>query len=106
MRKPSAPFLAAVGLAAVVAAGGTARAQRGVDSEIFRPALDSYGIFTVDRAQTSHQWDWGFKLFVDYAQNPLRLTICPATGACAVSMSQKPTLTPVMSYQAVLHFGF
>ena len=80
MRKPSAPLLAAVGVAALVAAAGSARAQRGVDSEMFRPALDSYGIFTVDRAQTSHQWDWGFKLFVDYAQNPLRLDICPATG--------------------------
>ena len=63
MRKPSAPFLAAVGLAAVVAAGGTARAQRGVDTELFRPALDSYGIFTVERAETSHQWDFGFKLY-------------------------------------------
>jgi large repetitive protein len=107
MRKPSAPFLAAVGLAAVVAAGGSARAQRGVDSELFRPALDSYGIFTVDRAQTSHQWDWGFKLFIDYAQNPLRLNICPATGDCtAVTMSQKPGLSAVMGWQAVMHFGF
>jgi large repetitive protein len=107
MRKPSAPFLAAVGLAAVVAAGGSARAQRGVDSELFRPALDSYGIFTVDRAQTSHQWDWGFKLFIDYAQNPLRLNICPATCDCtAVTMSQKPGLSAVMGWQAVMHFGF
>ena len=106
MRKPSAPFLAVVGLAAVVAAAGTARAQRGVDSEVFRPALDSYGIFTVDRAQTSHQWDWGFKLFVDYAQNPLRLDICADRRTCAVSMSQKPPLTSVMGWQAVMHFGF
>ena len=107
MNRPSAPFLAAVGLAAVVAAGGTARAQRGVDSEIFRPALDSYGIFTVDRAQTSHQWDWGFKLFVDYAQNPLRLNMCNAdpTVACDPSKA-RPALTSVMGWQAVMHFGF
>jgi outer membrane protein OmpA-like peptidoglycan-associated protein len=107
MRKPSAPFLAAVGLAAVVAAGGSARAQRGVDSELFRPALDSYGIFTVDRAQTSHQWDWGFKLFVDYAANPLKLNICPASGACdSLGMGQKPKMIPVIGWQAVMHFGF
>ncbi|MGZ3405131.1 MAG: OmpA family protein [Polyangia bacterium] len=107
MRKPSAPFLAAVGVAALVAAGGSARAQRGVDSEIFRPALDSYGIFTVERAQTSHQWDWGFKLFVDYAQNPLRLDICPASGSCdALGMGKKPALTTIMGWQAVMHFGF
>ena len=28
-----------------------AHAQRGVDAELFRPALDGYGIFTVDRAR-------------------------------------------------------
>src|SRR5438270_5868998 len=110
MRKPSAPFLAAVGLAAVVAAAGSARAQRGVDSELFRPALDSYGIFTVDRAQTSHQWDWGFKVFVDYAQNPLRLDICPAMGSCSLAVppnpsATRPALTTVMGWQAVMHFG-
>src|SRR6185503_6285648 len=98
MRKPSAPLLAAVGIAAIVAAGGSARAQnRGVYSELFRPALDSYGIFTVDRAQTSHQWDWGFKLFVDYAQNPLRLNICPAVGSCdSLAMNQKPGVNAIM----------
>src|SRR3954462_14686835 len=106
MRKPSAPLLAAIGVAAIVAAGGSARAQRGVDTELFRPSLDSYGIFTVDRAQTSHQWDWGFKLYVDYAQNPLRLNICPASGACDFSTGQKPGMTPVMGWKAVMHFGF
>src|SRR5262245_41878502 len=101
-----APFLAAVGVAAiVVAAGGSARAQRSVDSEVFRPALDSYGIFTVDRAQTSHQWDWGFKLFIDYAQNPLRLNICSAMGACSLADTPptRPGVTPVMGWQTVLH---
>src|SRR5437899_11034336 len=106
MRKPSAPLLSVVNLWTLVAAG-RAHAQRGVDSELFRPALDSYGIFTVDRAQTSHQWDWGFKLFVDYAQNPLRLNICPASGSCdALGMGKKPALIPVIGWQAVMHFGF
>jgi large repetitive protein len=107
MRKPSAPFVAAAAFAVVAAFSGSARAQLGVDSELFRPALDSYGIFTVERAQTSKQWDWGFKLFVDYAQNPLRLNICPATGDCpALGMSQRPALTAIMGWQAVMHFGF
>ena len=107
MRKPSAPLLAAVGFCAVLTAGRAAEAQRGVDSELFRPALDSYGIFTVDRAQTSHQWDWGFKLYVNYASNPLRLDMCPATGACtALQTPARPSLATVMSYQATLNFGF
>src|ERR1700756_1129646 len=86
-----------------------ARAQRGIDSELFRPALDSYGIFTVERAQTSHQWDWGFKLYVDYAQNPLRLNICTPDGTCPTltgASLAKPPLSPIITYQAVMHFGF
>ena len=59
MRKP---LIAAVALSALMALGSRAEAQRGIDSELFHPALDSYGIFTVDRSQTSHQWDFGFKL--------------------------------------------
>jgi hypothetical protein len=105
MRRPSAFLVAVVGLV-VVAAAGRARAQNGVDSELFRPALDSYGIFTVDRAQTSHQWDWGFKLYVDYAANPLRLAICPPTGSCVAGKSMTPPLTSVMAWQTVAHFGF
>ncbi|MDB4968934.1 MAG: OmpA domain protein [Myxococcales bacterium] len=105
MRKPSAPLLVAVGLAALVATAGRAQAQRGVDSELFRPALDSYGIFTVDRAQTSRQWDWGFKLYVNYAQNPLRLNMCPLTGACATGMPARPPLTAVMGFQVGMNLG-
>src|SRR5262245_25173108 len=56
-----------------LAAPGAAWAQRGVDAQLFRPSLDSYGIFTVERVQTSHQWDFGFKLYLNYAGNPLRL---------------------------------
>jgi large repetitive protein len=107
MRKPSAPLLAAIALFAMVAAAGRAEAQRGVDSELFHPALDSYGIFTVDRSQTSHQWDFGFKLFVNYAQNPLRLGLCPLNGSCSISSARpsRPSLQSVMSWQAVMNFG-
>jgi len=99
-------YAAAIVALVVAAASGRARAQNGVDSELFRPALDSFGIFTVDRSQSSHARDWGFKLFVDYASNPLRLDICPASGACASSDGTKPPLTTVIGWQTVLHFGF
>ena len=107
MHRLSASILAAVALCAVVATGGRAEAQRGVDSELFHPALDSYGIFTVDRSQTSHQWDFGFKLFLNYAQNPLRLGLCPLTSTCSLSGAnpKAPGLQAVMGYQAVLNFG-
>jgi hypothetical protein len=88
-----------------VAAAGRAHAQRGVDSELFRPALDSYGIFTVDRAQTSRQWDFGFKLFLNYAQNPLRLDVCPLSGSCPAATGSRPKLSNIMGYQAAINFG-
>jgi outer membrane protein OmpA-like peptidoglycan-associated protein len=74
------------------------RAQRGIESELFHPALDSYGIITVERAQTSHQWDFGFKLFLDYAQSPLKLAFYDAT-------SMGPRTKAAMDWQVALHFG-
>jgi len=99
--------LAALMIAAALVAGAArAHADNGVDSELFRPALDSFGIFTVDRAQTSRRLDWGFKLFADYASTPLRLSICPPSGACAASAAMRPPLSAIMSWQTAIHFGF
>ncbi|HEX4459925.1 MAG TPA: OmpA family protein [Polyangia bacterium] len=101
-------LIAAVALTTLLGWGSRVEAQRGVDSELFHPALDSYGIFTVDRAQTSKQWDFGFKLFLNYAENPLRLPMCPPTGSCS-SLSganpHAPGLQTIMNYQAVMNFG-
>src|SRR5262249_46512910 len=75
-----------------------AHAQRGIDTKLFQPALDSYGIFSVERAQTSHQWDFGFKLYVDYAANPLRLAMSdPATGRARTQT--------MIDNQVTLNFG-
>ena len=107
MRKPSAPLLAAVGLAVVVAAAGSARAQRGVDSELFRPALDSYGIFTVDRAQTSHQWDLRLQALRRLRVEPAAPRHLPPIRRPARSArAPSADLTAVMGWQAALHFGF
>jgi outer membrane protein OmpA-like peptidoglycan-associated protein len=78
--------------------GSAAHAQRGIDAKLFQPALDSYGIFTVERAQTPHQWDFGFKLYLDYANTPLRLNMFdPGTNA--------PRTSSMINHQATLNFG-
>jgi outer membrane protein OmpA-like peptidoglycan-associated protein len=97
--------LALVALVVVLFAAGRARAQLGVDAETFHPALDTYGIFTVDRSQTAHQWDFGFKLWSDYAANPLRVPIC-ATEPCPITTGKVPPLAAVMGWQAAVHLGF
>ena len=82
---------------ALVAAAPPARAQRGIETETFHPAVDGYGIFTVERAETGRQWDVGFKVFADYAQSPLRLTMKNALGI--------PVRSTLMDFEAVTHLG-
>src|ERR1051325_10802719 len=84
--------------ALLLAIPAAARAQRGVDTKIFLPAMDSYGIFSVERAQTSHQWDFGFKLYVDYARNPLQLAMTDLNTG-------KPKTQTMIDNQATLNFG-
>jgi outer membrane protein OmpA-like peptidoglycan-associated protein len=94
---------AALLLAAVTAtlASSSAHAQRGIDVELFRPALDSYGIFTVERAEVSHQWDFGFKVFGNFAGNPLHLTMTDTTDATHM----KTVRNVLMDRQTALDFG-
>ena len=97
------PLARVVGIAAVVLGAGlgplagAASAQHGVDVETFRPAVDGYGIFTVERAETGQKWDVGFRLFTDYAHAPLVLAMKDAAGAAADRT--------VMDYQVAIHAG-
>jgi large repetitive protein len=77
----------------------TARAQRGIDVQMFKPAMDAYGIFTVERADSSHQWDFGFKVYANYAGNPLRLSMFDATAPTM------PSVQNLMERQIGLNFG-
>ena len=76
----------------------TAAAQRGVDVEMFHPALDSYGIITVERSQTAAQWGFCFKLVANYAANPLRLDMFDATAMA-------PRRVAILERQVALDFG-
>jgi hypothetical protein len=50
-----------------------AAAQRGVDDELFKPALDPYGILSTERVRGARAGEFGFQSFVDYANRPLQL---------------------------------
>ena len=102
MRRSSlASFWSALAIAAwVVVAPTGARAQRGVDAELFHPSLDSYGIFSTERSETAQPWELGLKLFTNYAANPLRLAISDGMAS-----SMPPAPTPIMSRQIAVDFG-
>jgi outer membrane protein OmpA-like peptidoglycan-associated protein len=96
--RPARTLLLAALVGATALVPRSARAQRGIDTELFRPALDSYGIFSVERAQTSHQWDFGFKVYANYAHQPLRLDFFDANA-------NAPRRKTAIDYQAALNFG-
>jgi flagellar motor protein MotB len=90
-----------VALAIIGAVAQPARAQRGIDAHLARPAMDGYGIFTVERAETARQWDFGFKIFTNYAGNPLRLDMY---DELAMPMPG-PRTQVVMDRQVAIHLG-
>src|SRR4051812_45026110 len=93
--------IAALAIALGLAMTGEARAQRGIDVETFRPALDGFGLFATERAETSGKYDAGFKLFVDYARTPLRLAMRQSSSEAQGSVP----LRTVMEWQVVTHVG-
>jgi outer membrane protein OmpA-like peptidoglycan-associated protein len=94
-----APLFALLIGAWAFGSAGDAHGQRGIDAQLFRPAMDSYGIFAIERADTSHQWDFGFKLYGNFAGNPLRLDLAdPVTPG----MTRSAVL---MDRQIALNFG-
>jgi outer membrane protein OmpA-like peptidoglycan-associated protein len=86
---------------AVLLTSGEARAQRGIDVELFRPALDTYGIFTVERAEVARPWTFGFKLFSNFAGNPFRLTMTDTTDPAHL----KAVSNVLLDWQAALDLG-
>lgn len=81
-----------------------AAAQRGPDVTLFAPALDGYGLFTVERAETAPRWGVGAQLYASYAQTPLQLGICPLPCP-ALAKGQRPPLRPVLTRQVTLDLG-
>src|SRR5262249_8392151 len=71
----------------LVAAG--ARADQSIDAQIFKPALDTYGIFATERAEGPEQFDFGLRVGFDFAQKPLRIAT-PMTDSDVVLKAQSP----------------
>jgi large repetitive protein len=90
---------------AIAVAPAAAHAQLGVDAQLFHPALDSYGICTVDRSEVSHPWDFGFKLALDLAGNPLRLDMTDPTDPTHVATQRNVLMGSRMTVDLGAHVG-
>jgi outer membrane protein OmpA-like peptidoglycan-associated protein len=80
--------------AALVLLAGSARADTAVDAQIFKPALDTYGVFATERVEGLDQWDFAVRFGVGFAQEPLKLTV-----------ENTPSDT-VLKSQTTFDFGF
>jgi outer membrane protein OmpA-like peptidoglycan-associated protein len=89
MMRRSSPILfvtlAALMLVAAPAAAQVGSGSRGVDAQVFKPAVDGYGLFSVDRPETAKQFEFGFKFFFDFASTPLRLQVPSQAGGTDLS---------------------
>ncbi len=82
--------------------GARAEAQRGIDTELFHPAMDGYGIISVERAETAKQWDFGFTLFANWAGNPLRLSMY---DAAAMGVRSQTLMSREIGFDLGMHVG-
>ena len=93
--RSTAAWLAA---ALVLCLGASARAQRGIEVHQFEPTVDAYGFFTVERTDTTPPAALGFKLTIDYANQPLSASLVdPITKSLRRSV--------LMDWQLVGSFG-
>ncbi len=90
----------AVGIGTLLANTAPASAQvkrRAMDANFFRPAMDSHGIFVVDRAEVGKPWDWGFRFAINGAAGPMNLGMSGIDGGASS--------TPV-DFAINFHLGF
>jgi len=83
MLKRGTHWMLLVGLVALVLVPGDALAQRSggaVDIQLFRPAIDSKGYFTLNSSQVLRHLDPSFGLVVNWARRPLSLEKDPVDG--------------------------
>jgi outer membrane protein OmpA-like peptidoglycan-associated protein len=68
------PATRAVALA-LLGAAAAARADTAIDAQLYKPALDGFGVFATEGAHGPAQYDVGLRAGVGYAAAPLRLAV-------------------------------
>jgi len=93
-------FVLAAGLAAGLAASGTARADRAFDVAMARPAMDGYGMMVVERAKTPGKFEFGTSTIFGWAKNPFRPTLSDQNNGLAESRFD------LIQHQLTVDLGF
>jgi len=102
----------AVALAGAAPLAAHADPTAGVDTQLYRPAIDSNGIFSIDAAEGLPKYDMSFKMGVGYGQTPLTLAMpgVPGSDDTAPDAILKYTLgvhmTVAFAFTSKLTVGF
>jgi outer membrane protein OmpA-like peptidoglycan-associated protein len=95
---------ATLGLLLTGASPAGAEADRGfgIDANLFKPAMDSNGFFTIERAQGMKRYDFTLRLGSTFSQEPLSIDTVGGMSAGTFD----GTVDPVLDYQLGFDFGF
>jgi outer membrane protein OmpA-like peptidoglycan-associated protein len=85
-------------LAVLLALPAAARAQRGIDTHLFQPTVDSNGFLSVERAATLPEWSLSAKLTLDFADQPLSVVMTDPSSMTAHRQA-------LMDWQLIGHLG-
>ncbi len=103
MRRIVKPLTSLAVAAAISTLGlGAARADStaGVDAQLYRPALDANGIFSVESAEGLPKHDFAFKFGFGFGQSPLQFAV-PGIGGATDTASD-----PILKFALGVHLGF
>ncbi|MFH2006617.1 MAG: OmpA family protein [bacterium] len=78
--------------------------NRAAESQLFKPAFDHFGVFTVESGRLAKQWQWGFKLNLQSSAEPMSLNLLSATAGGSVPVVQQSLTTTLQAYVALFRF--
>jgi outer membrane protein OmpA-like peptidoglycan-associated protein len=100
----SALVVAGAGLLLATARAG-GEPHSGIDALLFRPALDTHGVWSLDSAKGLKQYDFGLKLDVGYAQDPLDVGV-PGIGTTEDDIDPDAVLKYALTLDMTVAFAF
>ncbi len=104
MRHPACrrvAFVAGTAASLIALAAGPAQAEPnygfGIDAQLYRPALDNNGVFSLEGPRGLEQHQFALRLGTSFAQEPLKIDTLGAEGSA---------VEPVLDFMLAVNFGF
>jgi outer membrane protein OmpA-like peptidoglycan-associated protein len=100
-----ATVAAALAAAATLGSSAAAEPHSGVDAQLYKPALDAFGVWSLESATGLKRHDFSLKLGVGYSQTPMSMPV-PGIGATADDESTDAALDFALNFNMTAAFAF